>query len=190
MLYYIALVNNRSGYYLCTFLNTFFFPNVYIYVNSSKSTATNDIAINFIKIAARVVALILTKLYYICISEGPFPNILKLSQIIPFHKKGPKNLCTNYCPVSLLSPFSKIFEKCLYSRLIDYLNKKKLITNCLGCVMCYCRARPKMPPCDPSCVAHAIEYVIAKYYLQVCKHQFLSARSIFLSKLDEIIAEA
>ena len=30
----------------------------------------------------------------------------------------------------MLSPFSKIFEKCIYSQLIDYLNKKKLITNC------------------------------------------------------------
>ena len=29
--YYIALVNNRSGYYLCTFLDTFFL-DVYIYV--------------------------------------------------------------------------------------------------------------------------------------------------------------
>ena len=31
--------------------------------------------------------------------------------------------------MSLLSPFSKIFEKCLYSQLINYLNKKNLITN-------------------------------------------------------------
>ena len=99
-------------------------------LNTSKSTTTNDIPIKFIKIAARVTAPILTKLYNTCISEGSFTNILKLSQIILTHKKGPKNLCFNYRPISLLSPFSKIFEKCIYSQLIDYLNKKKLITNC------------------------------------------------------------
>ena len=98
-------------------------------LNSSKSTATNEISIKFIKIAAHVIASILTKLYNICISEGSFPNILKLSQIIPIYKKGPKNLCSNYRPSFLLSPFSKIFEKCLYNQLINYLNQKKLITN-------------------------------------------------------------
>ena len=92
-------------------------------------TATNEISIKFIKIAAHVIASILTKLYNICISEGSFPNILKLSQIIPIYEKGPKNLCPNYRPIFLLSPFSKIFEKCLYNQLINYLNKKKLITN-------------------------------------------------------------
>ena len=40
------------------------------------------------------------------------------------------------------------------------------------------------------CVIHAIEYNIATYLLQARKHQLLNARSAFLSKLDEIIAEA
>ena len=44
---------------------------------------------------------------------------------------------------------------------------------------------PEMPPWRWVCVAHAVEYVIATYFLQARKHQFLNAQSTFLSKLDE-----
>ena len=45
MLYYIALVNNCSGYYLCTFLDTFFFLMyiyIYIYIYEQNSNHYAD----------------------------------------------------------------------------------------------------------------------------------------------------
>ena len=99
-------------------------------INSRKFTGINNIPIKFIKIASVVVTPQLTNLYNDCISKGVFPDILKISQLTPIYKKGPKNKCSNnYRPITLLSPFSKIFEKCLYSQLINFLNKKNLVTS-------------------------------------------------------------
>jgi hypothetical protein len=41
---------------------------------------------------------------------GVFPTRLIYSIITPLLKRGDKNV-TNYRPISLLTPFSKIFEK-------------------------------------------------------------------------------
>ena len=98
-------------------------------LNSRKCSGINNIPIKFVKIASVVITPILTNLHNDCISKGIFPDILKVSQITPIYKKDPKNMCCNYRLISLLSPFSKIFEKCLYSRFINYLNKKNLITS-------------------------------------------------------------
>ena len=46
---------------------------------------------------------------------------------MPIYKRGYPNLCTNYRPISLLSPFSKIFEKLIYSLLYSYLEKFNLL---------------------------------------------------------------
>ena len=56
-----------------------------------------------------------------------FPELLKLAKVIPTFKKGNELLCENYRPISLLSVFSKIFEKVIYTRMYDYLMKNNLI---------------------------------------------------------------
>ena len=65
-----------------------------------------------------------------CIQEGTYPDVLKIAQIDPVHKKGDKEKCSNYHPISLLSPINKVFEKLIYSQLQKYLTKKDLITSC------------------------------------------------------------
>ena len=48
---------------------------------------------------------------------------LKLSNIVPAHKKkGPTDKC-NYRPVSILPLLSKVFEKIMYDQLYIYMNK-------------------------------------------------------------------
>ena len=71
----------------------------------------------------------LANIYNACIASGCFPNILKLAEVIPIYKAGPKNLCSNYRPISIISPFSKFFEKCLYNQLYNYFTKNKLLNN-------------------------------------------------------------
>ena len=56
------------------------------------------------------------------ISSGKFPDSLKLSNIVPVHKKkDPIDKC-NYRPVSILPLLSKVFEKILYDQLYIYMN--------------------------------------------------------------------
>ena len=56
-----------------------------------------------------------------------FPDILKLAKVTPLHKKDSKLDFLNYRPISLLSVFSKIYEKLIYTRIYDYLTKNNFI---------------------------------------------------------------
>ena len=67
---------------------------------------------------------------YICnlsLLEGVFPECLKIANVVPLFKSGDSMLFNNYRPVSLLSVFSKVFEKVMYSRLSDFLKTHKLL---------------------------------------------------------------
>ena len=49
--------------------------------------------------------------------------------LTPIHKKESKLDHLNYRPISLLSVFSKCFEKLIYSRIYKFLTKNNLISN-------------------------------------------------------------
>ena len=44
-------------------------------------------------------------------------------------QRGPKDLCTNYRPISLLSTINKIFEKLISSRLYTYLEQNSMLSS-------------------------------------------------------------
>ena len=62
-------------------------------------------------------------------SSGIFPSQLKIARVIPVFKKGEKSLLTNYRPISILPPFSKIFEKIVAKRLMNYLNQHSILSD-------------------------------------------------------------
>ena len=69
-------------------------------------------------------------LVYICnlsLSDGIFPNELKLANVLPLFKADDPFVFNNYRPVSLLCILSKVFEKIMYNRLIDFLETYKII---------------------------------------------------------------
>ena len=69
-------------------------------------------------------------LSYICnlsLTHGVFPETLKTANVIPLFKKDNQMFFNNYRPVSLLSTFSKILEKVMYERLLDFLNEHKIL---------------------------------------------------------------
>lgn len=57
-----------------------------------------------------------------CVLENRiYPEELKIAKIIPIHKKGAHDDLNNYRPISLLSSFSKILEKILKKRMVDFI---------------------------------------------------------------------
>ena len=58
-----------------------------------------------------------------------FPDIWKLSNIIPVHKKGDKQIVDNHRPVSLLPIFGKFFEKLLFNSIMDFLEGNNLLSS-------------------------------------------------------------
>ena len=63
-----------------------------------------------------------------------FPDKLKVAKVIPFYKGEDKRLLNNYRTISVLLAFSKILERLMYKRLLDFLNKNKILVkkNSLG----------------------------------------------------------
>ena len=56
-----------------------------------------------------------------------FPTNLKSAEIRPIFKKGNKLITSNWRPISILSPFSKIFEKHINIQLTNFLTKHNIL---------------------------------------------------------------
>ncbi|CAI6374212.1 unnamed protein product [Macrosiphum euphorbiae] len=70
----------------------------------------------------------LTNLFNGLLNIGYFPLSWKKAIIIVLNKPGKdKSNPENYRPICLLTAFSKLFEKCIQSRLLDYLNSIEAI---------------------------------------------------------------
>ena len=66
-------------------------------------------------------------LFEACFKFGIFPDVLKVTKVIPIHKSGDKSKVNNYRPISVLNSISKILEKLLVSRLLCFLNKYNIL---------------------------------------------------------------
>ena len=93
-----------------------------------KATLSGDIDIKFIKLASPIVPPVISDLFNLRVKTGVFLDDIKVAELIPIFKQGSKMYCSNYRPISLLSSFSKIFEKIVYKRVYSYLLKFKLLS--------------------------------------------------------------
>jgi hypothetical protein len=94
-------------------------------INSLKSTNSHGYDEIPIKELKHSLPFIISPLIYICnksLLKGIFPSRLKFSQIISLLKKGKKSEISNYRPISLLTSFSKIFERVIFNRLRNHVN--------------------------------------------------------------------
>ena len=66
------------------------------------------------------------------ITNQTFCEVLKVAKVIPVFKGGEIDDFSSFCPISLLSPFSKIFEKVLYIRMMKYIKFSLLHDNQFG----------------------------------------------------------
>ena len=83
-----------------------------------------------IKLCGDSIILPLTLIFEDCIAKGIFPDLWKLTNVIPTHKKESKNIVKNYRPISLLPIFAKIFERLLFNSLFFHFYEKELFTEC------------------------------------------------------------
>ena len=93
----------------------------------NKKTSVQEFSVKIIKENSHLLAPALKILFNQSISHGIFPSKLKIATIIPLHKANSKLDQNNYRPISLLSIFSKIFEKLMMNSLSNYLNSKSII---------------------------------------------------------------
>ena len=81
-------------------------------LDSSKASGPDCIPAVVLKNYGPELSYILAELFSMCLKESCFPDCWKLSSLVPVFKNvGERINAKNYCPVSLLSVVSKVFEK-------------------------------------------------------------------------------
>ena len=61
-----------------------------------------------------------------CLKESSFPDCWKVSSVFPVFKNVGERSAKNYRPVRLLSVASRVFEKLVNHKIVDYLEKSGL----------------------------------------------------------------
>lgn len=64
-----------------------------------------------------------------CLESGYFPDLLKVSKVIPIYKKGDKHLPQSYRPVSIVPIFSKILEMVMHKQLSLHFENFNLLSD-------------------------------------------------------------
>ena len=66
---------------------------------------------------------LLTHLLDLSITQGVFPDELKIAKVIPIFKSGDSAQIGNYRPVSVSRFSSKVIERVMYVRLFSFIKK-------------------------------------------------------------------
>ena len=96
----------------------------------SKASGPDCIPLVVLKNCEQELSYILAELFNKCLKESCFPDFWKVSSVVPVLKNvGERSTAKNYCPVSLLSVVSKVFEKLVNNRIVDHLEKCGLFSD-------------------------------------------------------------
>ena len=99
-------------------------------IQALKNTATNinELPVRILKAVRNIIAIPLMNLINKSIREGIFPDVLKFAKVVPIFKGGDVQSVCNYRPIAILPTISKIFEKCMSGRILNFLLKFNLIS--------------------------------------------------------------
>jgi len=87
----------------------------------NSSAGWDGIKANILKHLKHDIAPVLLFLVNMSLKQGMFPDVLKIATVSPIFKAGSRDNVSNYRPVSVLPVISKIFERVMCNRLVNYL---------------------------------------------------------------------
>ena len=102
--------------------------NIIMAMKNSNSAGEDEISGKILKAIANEIVEPLAHCINLSLLSGIVPSKTKIAKIIPIFKSGNKNDKTNYRPISILPSLSKVLEKVVYNRLINYVTKNNILT--------------------------------------------------------------
>lgn len=103
--------------------------NVISSLKPDSAAGWDGIPTKFIILAKSFIAPVISHFANLCFRTGQFPAPLKQSIVTPVYKNGKRDEANSYRPISVLPVLSKIIEKLINMRLINYLNKLNILSN-------------------------------------------------------------
>ena len=97
-------------------------------LDPNKAHGHDEISIRMLKICGDSTCRPLSIIFKTCLRTGIFPLEWKKANIAPIHKRGDKQTVLNYRPVSLLPICGKIFERLLYTEMLNFFLQNDLIS--------------------------------------------------------------
>jgi Reverse transcriptase (RNA-dependent DNA polymerase). len=128
--YYLDLTH-RSPFPKVRFINitTKDIEKVISSLHPKNSCGCDEISMKILYISAPYISSPLCYIFNKARTVGTLPSCLKYSIVAPIHKKDDKKNCANCRLISLLTSFSKVFEKMLCRRLITHINTNGVLAN-------------------------------------------------------------
>ena len=93
------------------------------YIRPNKASGYDEISPKIVRETIEQLADPLSHIINLSFDQGVFPEKLKLALVTPIFKDDNPNECQNYRPISVLTVFSKIYEKLYAIRLLKFLTK-------------------------------------------------------------------
>ena len=100
---------------------------IIIQLSITKASGPNGIPTKILQMISKEISPPLSKICNMAITTGTHPEKLKLVNVLPIYKKGSRLLISNYRPISLLSNLNKIFEKIIFKRVYNFIEKNEIL---------------------------------------------------------------
>lgn len=94
---------------------------------NNKSCGLYSCPTQLLKSSCNIISPVLSYIFNLSVILGVYPSKLKISKITPIYKSDDETDPSNYRPISLLSNFNRIFEKLLYFRMKEFIDKNNLL---------------------------------------------------------------
>ena len=95
---------------------------------SNHGNSLTDITPKTLKNIINIVLPFLVYTYNLSVTNGVYPDILKVARVIPIFKSGSTSDVKNYRPISNLSSINKIFEKLTYNRITNFIDEQNILS--------------------------------------------------------------
>ena len=92
-----------------------------------KAAGHDNLPAGLLKDSADVISIPLAHIINLSLRSGVFPTSWKVAKILPLYKSGASDQFGNYRPISILPVISKVVEKIVHKRLVEFLTENNLL---------------------------------------------------------------